>query len=76
MNAEWMSAPNYGWRYVREGDGLILGDVTPMSDGSYSAITEGRNLGRYYSESQAMQAVERYSRDADIVKAGAMEVWG
>ena len=75
MNAEWKAGPNFTWRYVRE-DGLILGDVTRMSDGSYSAMTEGRNLGRYYTDGQAMQAVERYSRDADIVRCGGMEVWG
>jgi hypothetical protein len=75
MNAEWKSGPNFALRFVRD-DGLILGDVTRMPDGSYSAMTEGRNLGRYYTDGQAMQAVERYSRDADIVKAGAMEVWG
>ena len=75
MNAEWKRAPNFNWRYVRE-DGLILGDVRKIEDGSYSAMTEGRNLGRYYTDGQAMQAVERYSRDADIVRAGAMEVWG
>lgn len=76
MNAEWMAGPNFGWRYVREGDGLILGDVTRMMDGSYSAMAEGRNLGRYYSESQAMQAVERYSEHSDIVRCNGMEVWG
>jgi hypothetical protein len=75
MNAEWKSGPNFALRFVRD-DGLILGDVTRMTDGSYSAMTEGRNLGRYYTDGQAMQAVERYSRDADIVKQGAMEVWG
>lgn len=76
MNAEWKSGPNFTWRFVQVGDGLILGDVTRLSDGSYSALTEGRNLGRYYTDGQAMQAVERYSRDADIVKHGGMEVWG
>jgi hypothetical protein len=75
MNAVWKSGPNFALRFVRA-DGLILGDVTRMTDGTYSAMTEGRNLGRYYTDGQAMQAVERYSRDADIVKAGAMEVWG
>ena len=75
MNAEWKSGPNFALRFVRD-DGLILGDVRQMEDGSYSAMTEGRNLGRYYTDGQAMQAVERYSRDADIVKLGATEVWG
>lgn len=75
MNAEWKSGPNFALRFVRD-DGLILGDVRQMEDGTYLAVTEGKNLGRYYTDGQAMQAVERYSRDADIVKLGGMEVWG